>query len=119
MRIWKLASYAAAFVAGVVCLMFLYRIFRKEGPSAGGDRFGMFQDFLALEALVVLFVLGTVTFPYYWTRSVRFWWATRRGGMPLSKKELNQHRLGFAASCVCILLLFLVASLFTNMRVWQ
>ena len=118
MRIWRLASNAAAVGAGGVCLWFGYSIFRVEGSRLAEARLGMFQDFLVVEALVVLFLLGAVTFPYYWTRSVRLWWATLHRGIPISKEELKQHGLGFAASSVCILLVFVVVSLFTNMPAW-
>jgi hypothetical protein len=80
--------------------------------------FGALRDFLIAEVLVVLFVLAVVTFPYYWAKSVQFWWTAVRGGTPIQRKKLRHHLIGFAASCTCILLTFVWAHLFTDLAVW-
>jgi hypothetical protein len=120
MRVWRVASFAAAICASGLGLLFGYRLLWREGSgnvSSVAD-LGTVRDFLLAEVLVVLFVVAAVTFPYYWIRAMQLWWIAVRRQTSIQRRELTRLGIGFAGSCMCILLVFMLVHSFTTLPLW-
>lgn len=120
MRIWRVASFAAAICASGLGLLFGYHVLWRKGFGSHSPvaDFDAVRELLVAEVLVVLFVMGVVTFPYYWMRAMKLWWIAVRHQTPIQRRELTRLGIGFAGSCMCILLVFLLVHSFTQLPLW-